>query len=306
MRIETIVSRLRAAVASTTVPPCTLRDWRAQFRIEADSFGTAFTAGLAASGLGFCFAGGYQAALRRLSPTLPPDAFAALLVTEGKRQRPQEIVTALTPQADGTFRLDGEKSWVAGGDQATHLLVLARHGADVDGRPLSALAVVSPTAPGVTLEPRPANGFLDAVPHARARFDNVSVTPAMLLRGDGWRDHARPFRTLEDIHVLAAIAAYLAVTAMRRGFPDTLPATLLSALERLSVCAERAPADPLTHVLLAGAEQELLAAAAQVTQCVAADDDDFARDWRGNGMLLALAAPARAQRLQKALAVLRD
>jgi hypothetical protein len=34
---------------------------------------------------------------------------------------------------------------------------------------------------------------------------------------------------------------------------------------------------------------------------VAGADDDFARDWRANHLLVALAAPARAKRLEKAM-----
>lgn len=304
MQLESIIPRVRAAAAGGSPACATLADWRAGFRVDADSFVTALDAGLEAGQLAFCFAGGYQAALRVLLPSLPADAFAALLVTEGKRQRPEELLTTLTPLRDGGFRLDGEKSWVAGGTGATHLLVLARQGAD-GGRVRSALALVSPTQPGVALEARPANGFLDAVPHARARFDDVQVEPSMLVAGDGWRDHARPFRTLEDIHVSTAVAAHLAVHALRRDFPGTLLATLVSCLARLAECASRAATDPCTHVLLAGAEQELALAAAQVTRLVATQEDAFARDWRGNGMLLALAAPPRAKRLEKALAVLR-
>ncbi|MFZ5723497.1 MAG: hypothetical protein ACOY33_07530 [Pseudomonadota bacterium] len=305
MQIESLVFRLREAAAAAPAMPADLGAWRAGFRVQPDSFATAFEAGLAAGQLGFCFAGGYQAALRALVPALPVDAFAALLVTEGRQQRPEEIRTALQAQPGDRFRLDGEKSWVAGGPAATHLLVLARHGSDVDGRLRSALVLLSPQAAGVTLESRPANGFLDVVPHARARFDAVAVDAGMILPGDGWRDHARPFRTIEDIHVSTAIAAHLAVQGLRRDWPAPLLATLVAVLARLAQCAARAPGDPLTHLLLAGAEQELAQATAQTGALAAADDDAFARDWRANGMLLAMAAPARVKRLEKALAVLR-
>jgi len=80
---------------------------------------------------------------------------------------------------------------------------------------------------------------------------------------------------------------------------------LLAALDRLGQCAARDASDPHTHLLLAGAEQELALAAAQVTTLLASADDDVARDWRANGMVMALAAPARAKRLEKAIALLR-
>lgn len=305
MVLPQVIERLRAASRGLPPAPADLAAWRAIFRPQANTFLSALDAGLAAGQLAFCFAGGYQSALRVLLPSLPADAFGALLVTEGKRQRPDDILTALTPLGDGRFRLDGEKSWVAGGSAATHLLVLARQDVDADGRRRSSLVLLPPGAHGVTLEDRPPAGFLDAVPHARARFDGVEIDASMLLPGDGWRDHARPFRTIEDIHVSTAIAAHLALTGLRRDWPHTLLATLLAALDRLGQCAARDASDPHTHLLLAGAEQELALVAAQVTALLANADDEMARDWRANGMVMALAAPARAKRLAKAIALLR-
>ena len=297
-----ISATLQQAAAQAALPKRSLAGWRAGFRNEANSFATALHAGCAAGELGFCFAGGYQAALRRMLPALPGEVFVALLVTEGKRQRPEDLHTLVVATGNGELALSGEKSWVAGGAQAGLLLVLARHGNDAQGRAHALLVAVPATDAGVTLEEKPATGFLDAVPHARARFDRVAVTPAMILPGDGWRDYARPFRTIEDIHVSTAIAAHLAVQALRRNYPDVLVATLVSALAQLAACAERDPNDPLTHLLLAGVEQQLAVAAGQLqAQLDAAGvDDEFAGDWRRNGMLLALAAPVRARRLEKA------
>lgn len=302
MNIEDITLALRAAAGQEPVAATTLAEWRAGFVIERSSFATALRAGLVAGQLGFCFAGGYQAALRRLLPTLPDTAFAALLVTEGKRQRPEDLHTLVVATGNGHLTLSGEKSWVAGGRQASILLVLARHGNDAQGRAHSLLLALPAQCPGVLLEQKPPTGFLDAVPHARARFDQVAITPAMILPGDGWRDYARPFRTIEDIHVSTAIAAHLAVQALRRNYPDALVATLVSALAQLAACAERDPNEPLTHLLLAGVEHQLASAAGQVQTQIgqALPDDVFATDWRRNGMLLALAAPARTRRLEKA------
>jgi acyl-CoA dehydrogenase len=300
---------LRTAAGRDAPSFVDLAAWRRSFHPSAaDTFSSALDAGLGAGQLAFCFAGGYQSALRVLLPTLPPDAFGALLVTEGKRQRPEDILSTLTPLTGGRFLLDGEKSWVAGGSAATHLLVLARQEVDSDGRRRSALVLLPPSARGVTLDDRPPAGFLDAVPHARAKFDGVEIESSMLLPGDGWRDHARPFRTIEDIHVSTAIAAHLAVNGLRRHWPPALLATLVSALVRLAQCAARDPRDPHTQLLLAGAEQELVSAGSQVSAWYSGEgraaDEEFARDWRSNNMLLALAAPARAKRLEKAIASL--
>lgn len=305
MMQDMLVGRVRASVTGSADTAATLAQWRATFRIDTDSFVTAVDAGLVAGQLAFCFAGGYQAALRRMLPALPDNAFAALLLSEGKRQRPDELLTTLTPLGDGRYRLDGDKSYVTGGDAADPLLVVARHGVAPDGRVQTALVILPPTLPGISCVDRTDVGFLAALPHGRAKFAGVVVEAAMIARGDGWIDYARPFRTLEDVHVSAAVAAYLLVNSLRRGFPDALSAALFSCLVRLGDCAQRAATDPVGHLLLAGAERELQQAAAQVNDLVAGQDDEFVRDWRANHLLVALAAPARMARLGKAMAQLR-
>lgn len=302
---DEIVERVRLAVNDRQESPATLAEWRVTFRPRGDTFLSALDAGCQAGQLAFCFAGGYQAALRRLLPFLAPTAFAALLLSEGKRQRPEELLTTLTPLADGRFRLDGEKSYVTGADAADPLLVIARNGVAADGRVTAALVVLPAGLPGISGSARQDVGFLAALPHGRARFDGVVVEPAMLVAGDGWRQYARPFRTLEDVHVSAAVAAHLAVHALRGGFPPALVATLLACLARLADCAAREADDPVGHLLLAGAERDLALASTEIDAAVARTDDAFARDWRANRLLLGLAAPARLKRLEKAVGRLR-
>ena len=305
MDIPGLFTQLQAAAREDALPPATLAQWRRQFRVGEDSFASAVVAGTRGGQLAFVFAGAYQSALRRLLPSLAPTEFAALLLSEGRYQRPDELRTTLSPAGDGSFRLEGEKSYVTGGDAADTLLVVARHGIAADGRARVVVIVLPAHAPGVVHVARSDATFLPELPHGRARFENVPVTQGMLLPGDGWTGYARPFRTIEDIHVSAAVATHLAVQAMRRKFPAQLLASLLSCLDRLAACARLSPDDPAAHILLAGAERELQQASAQVNELTAGEHDDFSRDWRANHLLVALAAPARGARLEKALEKLR-
>lgn len=298
------VERIGAAAARPCAAHADAAAWHAGFRVQADSFLSALDAGLGGGQLAFCFAGAYQAALRRLLPSLPADAFAALLLTEGKRQRPEELETRLTALPGGGFRLDGEKSYLTGGALADVWLVVARQ--EAAGEPARVVLVTLPAGlAGASILPRPALGLLDALPHGRAHFEAVRVDAGMIAPGDGWRDYAKPFSTLEDIHVSIAVAAHLAAEALRAGWPDRLVAVLVATLARLADCASREPADPVAHLLLAAAEQELQQVAAQVNELLAGRDDAFARDWQANRVLLALAAPARGKRLERAAASLR-
>lgn len=303
MKVDSLIAGLRAAARQPGPAPSDLAAWRENFRVQDDTFFTAVDAGLHAGQLAFCFAGGYQAALRRLLPFLPPQAFAALLLSEGKKQRPEDLQTVLTPLSSGRFCLDGEKSYVAGGAVADPLLVVARHGVDAQGRARAVLLVMPPTLPGIVLTAGRDLGFLSVLPHARVNFAGVVVEPEMLVPGDAWRDCARPFRTIEDIHVTAAIAAHLAVSALRFSWPSALFSTLLACIVRLADCAERSPTDPFMHILLAGAEREMQQCAVQINALTHGQDDEFSRDWQGNQVLIGLAATARAARLQKAMAI---
>ncbi len=305
MTPEQIFVQLRQAVQAGPAGAADFGAWRAGLRVDGDPFAAAVRFGLTAGQLAFAFAGGYQAALRRLLPTLSPTAFGALLLSEGRRQRPDELQTTLVPLGDGRYRLDGEKSYVTGATAADPLLVVARNGVAPDGRVLSALLVLPPDLPGIRQEAGRDLGFLAALPHGRARFEAVEVASSMIAPGDGWTAYARPFRTLEDVHVQAAVAAHVAAEALRRDWPAALVASLAGCLARLAQCAQYAPDDAHGHLLLAAAERELQQAAAQVNELVAGADDAFARDWRANHLLVALAAPARAARLAKAMAVLR-
>lgn len=306
---ENLLARVQATAAAPLPVHADFAAWRATFRISGTTFSAALDAGLAGGQLAFCFAGGYQAALRCLRPSLPPAAFAALLLSEGRRQRPEELQTVLRPLPDGRYRLDGEKSYVTGATAADPLLVVARLATDdhddAQAGTRAVLLALPPDLPGVTVTPRPAMGLLDALPHGRAQFTAVTVDAACRVPGDGWRDHGRPFRTHEDIHVQAAVAAHLAAEALRAGWPAPLQATLLGCLARLADCAQRDAMAPATHLLLAAAEQELQQVTVAVSGLLAGRDDAFARDWQANQALLALAAPARTKRLEKALAALR-
>lgn len=306
MNTDQLIAWLRDAAAHPHPAPQTLAVWRTNFRVQDDTFVTAIFAGIHADQLAFCFAGGYQAALRRLLPSLPATAFAALLLSEGKRQRPEDLTTALTPLESGGWRLDGEKSWVAGGAAADSLLVIARHGVASDGRVQAVLVVLPSTLAGVVHSAGRETGLLNAIPHGRVRFEGVIVEAGMLAPGDGWRDYARPFRTIEDIHVTAAIAAYLAVAALRASLPPSLVAALIACIVRFADCAARAPTDAVTHLLLAGAEREMQQIAVEINQLIVGHDDPFAHDWRVNHLLMMLASTARAARLQKAMAVFRQ
>lgn len=241
---------------------------------------------------GLAFLAGYQGALRALWPSAPW-TLGALCVTENKSVRPADMQTRLSE-----LHLSGQKDFVTAGDAAQWLLVAARE--EADGQPPRvAVTVVSSGAPGVRVEQLPALGFMPDVSHARLSLDHACCER---LPGDGWDDYVKPFRSIEDLHVLAAVGAWLYGVGQESGWPADL---LLRLLALLSGCTEvsRGSANaPTTHVLLGGLFAQFEALAPELDEELASGDAHWATLWQRDKALMTIARSARVQRLQKALA----
>lgn len=162
-------------------------------------------------------------------------------------------------------------------------------------------------ASGVGIEAMPPTKFVPEVPHAQLKFENVNIAEAEMLPGDGYVDYVKPFRTVEDIHVNAAILAYLVREARRLGWPDTWVERCCSLLLSLEKLAAENPNSPETHLALAGALAiggGLIGEAEAFWQ--AAAPDTAAERWQRDRELLKVAAGIRAQRAKRAWENLRQ
>jgi alkylation response protein AidB-like acyl-CoA dehydrogenase len=90
----------------------------------------------------------------------------------------QGVAATATPLTDrsGTWALTGSKVFVPFADTATHFLVSVAKPGDA----MPALAIIPAGVAGITTRPLP--GFLQA--NHEVAFDNVPVTPAMLVHAD--------------------------------------------------------------------------------------------------------------------------
>lgn len=288
--------------------PCeSVADWWPRHRAiaaeHASTFQQAIVGGFVADRVGWAFASGYQAALRALFPDAPSDRLCALCVTEEDGNGPKAIRSSLRA-ADGAWILDGAKKWTTLGPDGALFFVAAREASAPGARPSIRVTAVASDAPGLTIEPMPATRFVPEVPHARLRFEGVRV--AAMLPGDGYDLYVKPFRTVEDIHVQAAVLAYLMREAQRLTWPTPWIERLSALLAALGTLADMPPAQPETHVALAGAlamsaglleESESFWAASAV--------DPAALRWRRDRALLQVAGRARELRTQRAWETLR-
>ena len=271
-----------------------LEDWYG--RLLASLGGTpapfelALVGGLRAATPGLAFLAGYQAALRVLWPAAPWTA-GALCVTENRSTRPADMSTRIY----GLY-VSGRKDFVTAAECADWLLVAAREEA-ADESPRLALGVVRQGAPGVRIEPLPALPLMPDIGHARLHLDQAQ---GERLAGDGWDDYVKPFRTLEDLHVLTAVTAWLSGVGRECAWPDPLLLRLQALLAGCAEVARQAPNAATTHLLLAGLFAEQQALAGELDAALAAGPAHWAGLWQRDQGLLRIAEAARSKRLEKA------
>lgn len=261
----------------------------------------AIAGGFAADRVGWAFASAYQAALRAMVPALSDGIVAALCVTEAQGTSPRAMQTTLAETGTGGLRLDGAKRWTTLGPAGGRFLVAARDARAPGERPSIRLIAVPADAAGVHIQAMPPTSFVPEIPHAQLRLDNVMVRDADVLPGDGYTQYVKPFRTIEDLHVHAAVLAYLLRESRRLAWPRRWTEDALATLLAFCAVADLDPAAADTHIALAGAM-------GQAERCVSegdalwagSPDAEAAMRWQRDRKLLTLASQARAARIAKA------
>jgi acyl-CoA dehydrogenase len=264
-----------------------------------DTVDRAALGGARSDALGWAFACGYEAALCRLGPMKSDGHLVALAATEEGGGHPRAIKTALARAGDGAaWRLSGDKAFVTLGTEADVLLVVASVGQDAQGRNRLRVVRVPSSRDGVSFEPGPALPFAPEIGHARLRLRAVRVADDELLPGDGYDDVLKPFRTLEDTHVLAAAVGWAIGVGVPSGWERAWMERAVATLASLRAIGQAEPSSPSTHLALAGAldlARTLLSSAAWDK----APEPTRAR-WERDRPLLDVARPVRAARLEAA------
>ena len=270
-----------------------LRDWYAKVFAQAaeqGSFALAVYGGRVAATPGLAFLAGYQAALRKLWP-MAPVGLGALCATENRKLRPADMTT----RASGV--ISGRKDFVTAGASASWLLVTARE--EQEGEPSRlGLFAVQADSTGVSLEPGDPISLLPDIPHARLRLEYAA---GERLAGDGWADYVKPFRTLEDIYVLAAMAAWLYGLGVQHHWPPALVLRLLAVLAGTAELDRQSTNDPATHLILGALGEQFQALQPELDRALRTTGSPWAESWMRDKAVLQLARQAQARRLQKAI-----
>ncbi|MGK8521334.1 acyl-CoA dehydrogenase family protein [Nocardia asteroides] len=269
-------------------------------RVAANRFDqpveVAVAGGFGADRLGFAFLSGYQEALRTLIPDLPEDELVAMCATEEGGGHPGAIRTRLS-ERDGVWLVDGTKSFATMGIYARQLVVIASVGEGVDGRNQLRACLIDAAEAGVCLTDHPALPFAPEVPHASVVLTDV---PARVLPGDGYLDYLKPFRTVEDIHVLAATLGWLLRVARTSGWPREIRQRLLSVVAAVCGLDIAAPSSPGVHIALGGVFASFGDLVAELDPLWQSADPVTHQRWERDRPLLATAGRVRGQRLAAA------
>ncbi|MBZ2190413.1 acyl-CoA dehydrogenase family protein [Alcanivorax sp. JB21] len=306
---DVLVDLLQAPAAA---PLADLADWRQRWLAlmaahpDDSPADRAIRGGAMADRLGWAFSAGYQAAMMAGFPQDAVAGLQAFCATEAGGNRPRDISTVLQREGD-QWRMSGVKTWSTFGQACDTLFVVARfeddcHEKDVP-RPRLKVVRVPASAAGVEFQPQPPLPFIPEVPHCGVAFESVVLPEDAVLPGDGYSDYLKPFRTIEDIHVMLALLAYALREVRRLG--GASEASLLSALgaamASAAALARRDPAAPLTHWLLDVALNDAAALYERVGQLLAEHPADPATTrWQRDARLFGIAGKARALRAQRA------
>ena len=267
-------------------------DARSRFDTTIDR---ALVGGALADRLGFAFASGYGEALRALVPRL--DGITALCITEAGGNHPKAIETTLVPAGDG-FEISGHKKWATVGSLASSLLVCT-----TTGNHRLRMVRVSAGAPGVTITASSAQ-FVPEIPHAEITLERVRVAATDVLPGDGYDEYVKPFRTIEDAHVHAALLGYLIGVARRRNFARESIEKLLALAVTTRAAALADAKAPATHAVLAGLFALVAGEVSAIEALWAAVPDEEWQRWQRDRVLLQVAGKAREARRDKAWSLL--
>jgi hypothetical protein len=265
----------------------------------------AMWAGFHADRLGYAFAGGYAAALGRLlaNVNVTPRGATCLAATESGGAHPMSIKTRLD-KSGGELVLNGEKTFATLAPQATDILVIATRGLGSDGKNRLRMVRVAKGARGMTMSLRKETPFAPEIPHAILTFENVVVADSDVLPGDGYDVYLKPFRTIEDIHVLASVVGYLAGAARAYGWDRGILVELTTIGLALVDVSARDLTLPVVHIAVAG----LFATTRRLGTALDAEwrksSTEEAERWRRDAPLLVVAETARQKRTEAALKAL--
>jgi len=266
-----------------------------------DSIDRAILGGFVFRQTAFAFASAYQSAMESMF-SLDGMSIAALCHTEKGVKKPREMHTELR-ESSGELTLNGAKSFVSGGADAGTLMITALDLREETDRSQAKLVVIKLDADhaGLNVQTLPTLPFVPELSHAALTLSEIKIKPEDIVPGDGYADYVKPFRSEEDLHILAALTGQRLRLALENNQQEISQRLLglLSAIRSLNE-ADRSAAT--THLLLAGIKSGFEDVLALHDPLIKQSHPDLYSAWQRDKALLNLAGSAQSLRTQKAWA----
>lgn len=276
--------------------------WFEQFKsTTADldsSLDRAVLGGRTSTCMAYAFAAGYQSAIHALF-NIADMELSSLCVSEAQGNHPRTIASTLS-QYQGHWCLNGSKTFITGGQEARHLYVVCNTGQTENDRPVLKMLTLPANLPGIEITDATVLPFVPEVSHGAAHFNEVQVDQTQILPGDGYQDYVKPFRTLEDIHVFAAILGFLLGQALESKWPTSRIESIFALTITLRSISQMPVSKATTHIALAGCRSQMDSLIEQVEQDFKQFSPNQYANWQRDKALLTIASKAHVKRTEKA------
>jgi len=299
---------LTAAGSIQDVPVESIRDWKTAYDKNAKNWSEpvdrSISCGFQADRTAYAFLAGFLSAMQRLIPDAPEEKITAFCISEEGGALPRAIKTRLEENSanpgNKSWLLNGRKQYITCAHDADSILVAASTGTDSEGRNRIRLVRIDRNSPGVRIEPMPDLPFIPEISHGVVYLENVDVTETQLLPGDAYTTYIKPFRTIEDIHVSAAILGYLFRIASQYHWPQSFKEALLGLITAIRPLAMADPLSPQIHIAYAGLQWSMAKLIETSAECWNSAPDKIRLAWERDRAVMGIAAQARTQRLDTA------
>jgi len=299
---------LTTAGSIEDAPVTSIRDWKTTYDKNAKNWpqpvDRAISCGFLADRTAYAFLAGFLSAMQRLLPDLPEEKITAFCISEEGGAHPRAIKTRLeNNSADpegNSWLLNGRKQFITCANDADSILVAASTGTDPEGRNQIRLAQIDRNAEGVRIEPMSELPFIPEISHGVVFLENVHVKDAQILPGDAYPEYIKPFRTIEDIHVSAAILGYLFRTASLYQWPQSIRETLLGLITAVRPLAMADPLSPQIHIAYTGLQWSMEQLLKETAVYWDKTPDKVRTAWERDRAVMGIAGQARQKRLESA------
>jgi hypothetical protein len=138
------------------------------------------------------------------------------------------------------------------------------------------------------------------IPHGQVRFGAVSLTHDAVWPGDGYTGAIKPFRTMEDLHVMGAFLGWLFAVGRRFGWPASTKETMVSLMLAVRSLALAPPLEPHVHIALGGLLVQVRGLLAEIMPLWQRADARVREWWLRDRAVLDIADTPRQRRLDAA------